>query len=131
VVKTSRAIQGLVLFSTALGVFFLRLAYPLLPPLGFDFVAAGWVLFAIDSVLTFLKPRISYYLAFVLAILALSQSLGQSAHYSLLLDGDLAASAVLVLGSAAQVLLLILIPLHFIGVRKNKEWAWPGAESQD
>jgi hypothetical protein len=130
VVKASRAIQGLVLFSTALGVFFLWLAYPLLPTIGFDFVAVGWVLFSIDSVLTFLRPRVSYYLAFVLALLALSQSLGQSAHYSILLSGDLAASAVLVLGSAAQALLLVLVPLHFVGERKNKEWAWPGAESQ-
>ena len=124
-----RAIQGLILFSTGLGVLFLWQVYPILPPLAFDFVAFGWVLFAVDSALTFVRPRVSYYLAFALAVLALAESLSQRAHYSLLQSGDVLASATLLLGSAAQVLLLVLVPYQFVTERRKGEWAWPGAKS--
>ena len=129
--STGRVIQGLVIFSTVLGVLFLWLAYPLLPSVGFYFVAFGWVLFVVDTVLTFMRPRVSYYLAFVLALVALFETLSRPEHLSILQGSNLLASATLVLGSAAQVLLLILVPLHFIRRRREKdEWAWPGAKSQ-
>ena len=129
--STGRAIQALVIFSSALGVLFLWLAFPLLPALGFDFVAVGWVLFVVDSVLTFVRPRTSYYLAFVLALLALFETLSRPEHLSILQGSNFLAAVTLVLGSAAQVLLLILVPLHFIRQRREEaEWAWPGAKSQ-
>jgi hypothetical protein len=129
--STGRAIQGLVIFSTILGVLFLWLAYPLLQAVGFYFVAFGWVLFVVDSVLTFVRPRISYYLGFVLALIALFETVSRPEHLAILQGSNLLASATLVLGSAAQVLLLILVPLHFIRQRREKaEWAWPGAKSQ-
>ena len=129
-VTTGGLIQALVILSTVLGAFFLWQVYPILPPAAFDFVAFGWALFIVDSALTFAKPRVSYYFAFVLAILALAESLSQPAHYSLLRGSDLAASATLVAGSGLQVLLLILVPYHFVAERRKGEWAWPGAKSQ-
>jgi hypothetical protein len=129
--SAGREIQGLVIFSTILGILFLWLAYPLLPPLGFYFVAFGWVLFMVDSSLTFIRPRISYYLAFVLAMLALFETVSRPEHLSILLGSNFLASATLVLGSTAQALLLILVPMHFIRRRRKKDvWAWPGAKSQ-
>jgi len=128
--RVSRLIQALIIFSTVLGVLFLVQVYPLLPSAAFYIVALGWVLFLIDSALTFFLPKPSFYLAFVLALLALGESLGQSAHYSLLQSGNLLGAATLVAGASAQVLLLIMIPYFFISERKRDPWAWPGAKFQ-
>ena len=126
----TRAIQGLIIFSTVLGVFFLWQVYALLPALAFDFVAFGWVLFLIDSILTFVKPRVSYYLGLVLGLLALGETLSQPSHYELVASGNLTATATLVLGSAAQALLIALTAYYVLARRRQDPWAWPGANSQ-
>jgi hypothetical protein len=113
-----RTIQTLVIFSTVLGVLFLLQAYRLVPTSVFEFVTAGWILFVVDSCLTFLRPRLSYYLAFVLAVLALSSSLPETAHYAFIATGDLLPAATFVLGSAAQVLLVVLVPYFYLKQRK-------------
>ncbi len=117
-VDYGRAVQSLVVFSAVLGVPFLLEVNGLLPAAAFDFVFAGWVLFVVDAFLTFLRPVPAYALAFVLAILALASSLPQSAHYGLIESGELLQAATFVLGSAAQVLLLVLVPLYFLGRRR-------------
>ncbi|HEY6282751.1 MAG TPA: hypothetical protein VIW22_02375 [Nitrososphaerales archaeon] len=91
----TRAIQGLILFSTILGAFFLWQVYPLLPALAFDLVAFGWVLFLLDSILTFVKPRASYYLGLVLGLVTLGETLSQQTHYALIASGNLTATATL------------------------------------
>ncbi len=111
----------MVLFSVLLGVAFLWQVSGLLPTAVFDFVAAGWVLFVLDAILTFVRPRASYYLAFVLAILALTSSLPQSAHYAFIQERVLLPAATFVVGSAAQVLLVILVPYHFFRERRSKK----------
>jgi hypothetical protein len=126
----TRAIQGLILFSTVLGVFFLWQVYPLLPAIAFDFVAVGWALFLVDSILTFVRPRASYYLGLTLGILALGETLSQQAHYALITSGNLTATATLVLGSASQAILIILVVYYVIARRRKDPWAWPGANSQ-
>lgn len=108
--RLERTIQALILFSTALGVLLLYEIYALLPAAAFDFVAAGWVLFVFDSVLTFIRQRIAFYLAFVLALLGLSTSLPQSAHYAFIASGDLVPAAIFVIGSALMILIAILAP---------------------
>ena len=116
--SSGRAIQAVVLFSTVLGVPFLWQVEGLLPPYVFDFVATGWLLFLIDSALTFLRPRASYALAFVLALLALGSSLPQSAHYAFIEEGAILPSATFIAGTVAQALLLVLVPYHFLGKRR-------------
>ena len=116
---SGRSIQAVILFSAALGVLFLWQAAGLLPGFVFDFIAFGWVLFVVDSALTFVRPRISYLLAFVLAILALSASLPQSAHWAFIQEGDLVPAAIFITGSIAQILLLILVPYHFVRGRRS------------
>ncbi|MDV3277382.1 MAG: hypothetical protein LYZ69_02805 [Nitrososphaerales archaeon] len=116
---TGRIVQYLVIFSTVLGVVFLAQVYGVLPANVFDFVAIGWVLFVIDSILTFTNPKVSYYMAFVLAILALFSSLPESAHYTFIENGVLLPSATFILGTLAQVLLLIFVPYHFIKERRT------------
>ena len=125
-----KAIQGLILFSTLLGVIFLWQAYPLLPAIAFDIVAFGWLLFVVDSVLTFLRPKASYYLGLVLAIAALGETLSQPEHYALVASGNLTATATLVLGSVSQAVLIILVIYYVVSERKEDPWSWPGAKSQ-
>jgi len=125
-----RAIQGLILFSTALGVFFLWQVYPLLPPTAFDFVAFGWVLFLVDSILTFIRSVPSYYLGLALALFALVETLSQPAHYVIVESGSPAATATLVVGSSAQAMLIVLVVYFILSRRRKDPWAWPGANSQ-
>ena len=128
--RTARVIQGLIIFSALIGVVFLLQVYTLLPAAGLYFVTTGWVLFVVDSILTFYRPKASFYLGFVLAVLALAASLGEPQHYLIPQSGNYLAIATLFLGAGAQILLIVLIPLHIFRQRNKDEWAWPGAESQ-
>ncbi len=125
----TRAIQALILFSTLLGILFLWQAYPLLPPFVFYFVSFGWVLFVIDSALTFLRPKASYYLGLALGVLALAATLSQPEHYFLVTSGNLLPAATIVLGSLAQAMLIILAGYYLVSERRKDPWAWPGAKS--
>jgi len=128
-ISASRAIQGLIIFSAVLGVFFLWQAQPLLPTDVFEILTLGWLLFVVDSILTFVRPRISYYLGLVLAVVALSETLTQPEHYALVENGNVPATIILVLGSVAQALLIGLVIWFIISERRKDPWAWPGAES--
>jgi hypothetical protein len=125
-----RGIQGLILFSAVLGVFFLWQAYPLLPGEVFDILTFGWFLFVVDGALTFVRPRASYYLGLALAVIALGETLSQPEHYALVESGNLPATVTLVLGSAAQALLIVLVCYYFVSERRRDPWAWPGAKVQ-
>ena len=127
--SVTKVIQGLILFSTILGVFFLWQAQPLLPPDVFDILTFGWLLFVVDSILTFMRPKISYYLGLVLAVVALSETLTQPEHYALVENGNIPATIILVLGSAAQALLICSVLWYIVSERRKDPWAWPGAES--
>jgi len=129
-VSAARVIQGLIVFSTVLGVFFLWQAHPLLPGDVFDILAFGWLLFVVDSVLTLVRPRISYYLGLVLAVIALSETLTQPEHYALVENGNVPATIILVLGSVAQALLIGSVIWFVISERRKDPWEWPGVESQ-
>ena len=118
-ISLARVIQAIVIFSVALGVVFLVQVRGLVPDYVFDYVAAGWVLFVVDCGLTFLRPRISYALAFVLAVLALASSLPQSVHYAFITSGDVLPAATFILGSAAQFLLVFLVPYFFLKERRG------------
>ena len=129
-VAAGKLIQGLIIFSAVLGVFFLWQAQPLLPPDVFGILTFGWLLFVVDGVLTFVRPNVSYYLGLVLAVVALSETLTQPEHYSLVENGNVPATAILVLGSAAQALLIASVVWFIISRRRKDPWAWPGAGSQ-
>ena len=127
--SAAKVIQALILFSAILGVFFLWQAQPLLPPNVFDILTLGWLLFVVDSVLTFARPRISYYLGLVLSIIALSETVTQPEHYALIENGNVPATIILVLGSAAQALLIGSVLWYIVSEHRKDPWAWPGAES--
>ena len=127
--EAAKVVQVLVLFSTAWGIFFLWYARPSLPTEVFYFIAFGWVLFVVDSVLTFARPRLSCYFALVLAIIALFATLSQPEHYALVQGGDMTATVILVVGSAAEALLIASALWYIISERRKDPWAWPGAES--
>ena len=127
--STTKAIQPLIIFSTLLGLVFLWQAYPLLPADAFGFVAFGWVLFALDSFLTFIRPRVSYYLGLVLAALALLETLSQPAHFAVVTGGNVLATATIVLGTAAELLLVVFAAKYVISERKKDPWGWPKSGS--
>jgi len=118
VVSSGGAIQATVIFSTVLGVAFLWQVNGLVPSFVFDFVATGWFLFVVDSALTFLRPTASYVLGFVLALLALSASLPQSVHYAFIAEGAVLPATTFIVGTAAQLLLVVLVPYHFLKRRQ-------------
>ena len=117
VVRLGKAIQASVFLSIILGVLFLVQAYSALPSFVFQVVAVGWVLFVVDGALTFLRPVISYVLAFILAILALGSSLPQSTHWAFVANGDMLPAFTFLAGSAVQVALLFLVAGYFVARR--------------
>ena len=128
-VSPQRLIQGLILFSTLLGVVFLWQARPVLPTDIFAFVAFGWALFVVDSVLTFTRPMASYYLGVVLGFLALYGTLSQPEHFALVASGNLLASVTIILGSAAEVLLIVSVAYYLASERRKNPWGWPRSRS--
>ncbi len=125
----TRAIQVLILFSIVLGVFFLWQAYPLLPSEVFYALTFGWLLFVVDAILTFFRPRASYFLGLVLAAVALVETLSQPEHYAFVENGDVPATVTLVLGSVAEALIVGLVVYYIVSTRRNDPWSWPGSES--
>jgi hypothetical protein len=94
--------------------------YGVVPSWLFLSVSIGWGLFVVDTVLTFVRPRISYYLAFALAVLAFASSVPQTAHYAFIQQGLLLPSATFVLGSTIQVLLIVIVPYHLLKTRRHE-----------
>ena len=125
-----RVIQGLIVFSTVLGAVFLWQAYPVLPTDAFGFVAFGWVLFVVDCILTVVRPLASYYLGVVLAVVALGSTLSEPAHFTLVESGNLLASATIVLGSTAEILLAATGVYYLLTRRRTKLQREPGGNSQ-
>jgi len=129
-VSLKNVMQGLIIFSAVLGVFFLWYAQPQLPTNVFTILVFGWLLFVFDSILTFVRPMISYYLGLVLAVISLGETLTQPEHYALVESGNVPATVILVLGSVAQALLIASVIWYVISRRRKDPWAWPGAEVQ-
>ena len=120
-----KAIQAVILFSTLFGVLFLWEVHPVLPPAVFDFVAFGWVLFVTDCALTFVRPRASYYLGMVLAVLAFTATVSQPQHYALVENGNLLATVTIFVGSAAEILLIALVLYYLVSGPRGDPWSWP------
>ena len=130
-VAVGKLIQALIVFSAVLGVFFLWQAQPLLPRDVFGILTFGWLLFVADSFMTFVRPKISYYLGLVLAVIALSETLAQPEHYALIENGNVPATVILVLGSVVQALLIASVIWYVVSERRKDPWAWPGAEAPE
>lgn len=121
-VRLQRAIQGAIIFATLFGIPFLVEVYPILPRVIFYSVAFGWVLFVIDSALTFVRPALSYYLGLVLAALALITTWAQPAHLQLIENGDLLAAATIVVGTITEAVIIALVAYYVVGARKGDPW---------
>lgn len=120
--RLEQGIQAVILLATVFGVPFLYEVYPVLPQPIFYTVATGWVLFVVDSALTFVRPRVSYYLGLVLAIAALGATVSQPAHFALV-DGGLTAAAVTILvGSGLEIALIVLVLAFIVAGRKKGQW---------
>jgi hypothetical protein len=112
-------INLLIYLSVAIGIVLLPQLFFLVPTWLFYSVLVGWLAYLATAVLAAAGRRIAYPLAFVLSILTLVVSLPQPEHYSYVEAGLSLASSTFIVGSAVQVLLLILIPIYLYRVRKN------------
>lgn len=121
--RLARLIQALILFATLFGVAFLYEVYPVLPSFVFDTVAVGWVLFVVDSALSFVRPKASYYLAFVLSLLAFGATVSQPQHYALIASGDVPATLTIFIGSAVELLLMAFVLVYVFTEGKKDPWA--------
>jgi hypothetical protein len=122
----TRAIQSTIIFCAVFGIAFLYEVYPVLPSFVFYSVASGWVLFVVDGALTFVRPKVSYYMGLVLAVAAFVATVSEPEHYALIAGGDIAATVTIVVGSAAELLLIALVILFVLAGRRGDPWAWPG-----
>lgn len=112
--KVGKLIQGLILFSTVFGAFFLWEVSDQVRSFVFEILVAGWALFLIDSIITFVRPRISYYFGLVLALLTLSETLTQPQHYALVASGNLEATITLIIGSVTQVGIILAVTYYAV-----------------
>lgn len=118
--SVGRTVQALILSATVLGVGLLFEIQPLVPAAVFDTVSVGWVLFVLDSVLTFVRPVPSYYLGLVLSVLGLSSSLTESAHWAFIQEGQLVPSTIFVAGSVIQVLIVVLVSYRTLAAVRRR-----------
>ena len=123
----TRAIQGVILFSTALGIPFLYEVYPVLPTAVFYSVAFGWVLFVVDSILTFVRPRASYYMGLVLAAVAFLATVSQPAHFALINSGNIPAAVTFIVGPASEIILIVLVIVYAVAGGRKDPWALSGS----
>jgi len=112
-------INLLIYLSVAIGIVLLPQLFFLVPTWLFFSVLVGWLAYLATAGLAAAGRRIAYPLAFVLSILTLAVSLPQPEHYLYVEAGLSLASSTFIVGSALQVLLLILIPIYLYRVRKN------------
>jgi hypothetical protein len=118
--KLEREIRILVYLSVILGALLLPQTYTLLPQITFSSILIGWIVYLIAAVLVTKEYKHSYTIVFVLAVLTLIVSLPQQEHYVLIAKGEILAALTFILGSAVQVLLIILIPVLVIKRRQIK-----------
>ena len=118
-ISLRRTIDLLIYLTVALGVVLLAQLFQLVPTWLFFSVLVGWLAYLATAVMVAAGRRIAYPLAFVLSILTLGVSLPQPEHYSYVEAGISLASSTFIVGSALQVVLLILIPIYLYRTRKG------------
>ena len=118
-ISLRRMIDLLIYLTVVVGVVLLPQLFILVPTWLFFSVLVGWLAYLAVAVLAAAKRRIAYPLAFVLSILTLGVSLPQPAHYSYVEAGLSLASSTFIVGSALQVVLLVLIPIYLYHTRTS------------
>ena len=118
-ISLRRTIDLLIYLTVALGVVLLPQLFLLVPTWLFFSVLVGWLAYLAVAALVAAKRRIAYPLAFALSILTLGVSLPQPEHYSYVKAGLSLASSTFIVGSALQLVLLVLIPIYLYRTRKG------------
>ena len=118
-IRTARVIQALIIASTLLGIALLFEIHSVVPPFVYEIVSIGWICFAVDSFLTFVKPTTSFCVGLVLSLLGLSASLPQSTHWEFIQEGLIVPSAIFIAGSIMEVMIVMLSAYYLIGLRSR------------
>ena len=116
--RTERGISTCIYGCTVLGAAFLWLGQGQIPPVPFMIIAAGWILFFVDSLLTLVRPRASFLLGGLLAGLGLAASLPQTAHYRLFESGQIVFGTIFLAGTVLQGILLVLALAYLVRMRR-------------
>jgi len=128
--RLSRTIEVLVYASVVLGAGFLAQVYNLLPSFVFYSLTVGWIAYIGAAICVARRMRVAHPLVLVLAVLTLAVSLPQPEHYTLLNPSQVLAGTTFLLGSAFQVCLIILIPVHYLR-RRAESRSVPAVTSAD
>lgn len=115
----TRSINLLIFLSVAVGVVLLPQLYGLVPTWLFYSVLGGLLAYVLVAALAATGHRIAYPLAFVLSILTLAVSVPQPEHQSFVMAGLSLASLTFLVGSALQLVLVILIPVYYLRKRSS------------
>jgi hypothetical protein len=111
-------IDALVYLSVAWGIVLLYQLYSAVPSWLFFSVLIGWLAYLVIAVLVTFRRRIAYPLILVLAILTLVVSLPRPEHLAFVAAGISLASITFLVGSALQLILLVLVPAYLLRRRK-------------
>ena len=93
--------------------------HSVVPSVVFEIVTVGWACFAVDSLLTFVKPTASFCAGLVLSVLGLSASLPQSTHWEFIEEGLVVPSAIFIAGSLMEIMIVILGAYYLVGLRSR------------
>jgi hypothetical protein len=122
-VSLRRLIDVSVYLSVAWGIVLLYQLYYAVPSWLFFSVVVGWLAYLGTAVLVAFGRRMAYPLVLVLAILTLAVSLPQPEHLAFVAAGLSLASITFLLGSALQLILLVLVPAYLLRRRNTARWS--------
>ena len=103
-----------------MGVVLLPQLFGLVPTWLFFSVFVGWLAWVVVAVLVGKGRSIAYPFALVLAVLTLVVSLPQPEHYSYVEAGLSLAACTFIVGSAVEIVLVILIPIYLYRTKSPK-----------
>jgi len=121
-ISLRQTINLLIYITVVLGIVLLPQLFLVVPTWLFLSVLVGWLAYLAVAVLVAAGRRIAYPLAFVLSILTLGVSLPQPQHYSYVAAGLSLASGTFIVGSALQLILLVLIPIDLYRARTSVKY---------
>lgn len=87
-----------------LGVVFLSVALPVVPPWLAAALSAGFAGFIAATALAFMGKKIGYWIGLILAILVLAVALPAPAHLLFITSGRITESAIFIVGSVLQII---------------------------
>lgn len=107
--------------STVLGFIFVIIARGIIPAWLYVSIGFGFVTYLLASILTVVKARVSFIIAFFLSLIVLASSLPQPEHYYFILYGQALPAFIFISGNFVQVLFIVTFFYWLYRTRGKKE----------